>query len=73
VTWDEHLAKCKVDAHKLVDRGMLADAVASMASDILKHPDGPKGAVVDTLVVVALLYIVNHDVREIRRWIDGWH
>jgi hypothetical protein len=39
VTRDEHLAWCKKRALEYVDAGDLTNAVASMGSDLKKHPD----------------------------------
>jgi hypothetical protein len=74
-TWDEHLEWCKKRAHEYVDRGDLANAVASMGSDITKHPEGPKkdSPTIAVLVLVALLDVTNGDTQAVRRWIDGWH
>ncbi len=74
MTWDEHLAKCKADALKLVNEGSLADAVATMAIDVTRHPEGPKDRItIDALVLVAMMDVANYDVQAVRRWIEGWH
>lgn len=38
-TRDEHLSWCKKRAHEYVDAGDNAQAFASMASDLSKHPE----------------------------------
>jgi hypothetical protein len=74
MTWDEHLEWCKKRAHEYVDRGDLANAVASMGSDVTKHPEGLKdGPTVSALILVALMDVAKGDVQAVRRWIDGWH
>jgi hypothetical protein len=72
-TWDEHLAQCKKTALAYVDRGELADAVASMGSDIQKHPETKMSdAAIGSLIYVAMLRIMADDVRGVREWIEGF-
>jgi len=75
MTWDEHLAWCKKRAHEYLERGELLDAVTSMSSDVTKHPNGPKAGTpaVAMLMLVGAMSAQQGDIREVRRWIDGWH
>ena len=67
-TRDEHLAWCKRRALEYVDRGELDDAVASMGSDLSKHPD-TRNPANDSLIMVALLHVIDNDADAVRRWI----
>lgn len=74
-TWSEHLAWCKERALEYVDRGDLQDAVASMGSDLGKHPETafrPGSPVLGALMVIAIIDVVNHDTQAVRRWIEGF-
>jgi hypothetical protein len=72
-TWDEHLAWCKQRALEYVDRGELADAIASMGSNLNKHPETKLSESVSaSLMAVAKLYIVNHDEEGVRRWVESF-
>ena len=71
--WDEHLKWCKQRALEYVDRGELGDAVASMASDIMKHPETKMSdATIGSLVMVAMLRIMDGDGRGVREWVEGF-
>jgi len=71
-TREEHLEWCKERALEYADRGELADAVASMGSDLDKHPDTRGGPGHIALLNLAMLYIANHDAQGVRRWIEGF-
>jgi hypothetical protein len=66
---DEHLAWCKQRALEYVDAGNLADAVASMGSDLQKHPE--LGAN-QYLMMLGLLHVDAGDSLAVRRWIEGF-
>jgi len=70
-TWAEHLAWCKVRALEYVERGDMLNAVASMASDLRKHPEAPGPVVLATLTVAASRG--PQDAGTVRRWIEGWN
>jgi hypothetical protein len=65
----EHLAWCKARAFEYVDRGELANAVASMASDLTKHPDTGFNP---TLMWLVMPHVAINDTAGVRRWIDGF-
>jgi hypothetical protein len=71
MTRDEHLAWSKQRALEYLDRGELENAVASMGSDLSKHPDCKD--VADNLMPLGLHYLFKHDSDGIRRWIVGFH
>lgn len=71
MTRAEHVAWSKACAIEYVDRGELANAVASMMSDMGKHPEcGGNG-----LLLAAMGIMGGHECRadEVRRWIDGFN
>lgn len=70
VTRDEHLAFCKRRALEYVDAGMpLAQAVASMGSDLMAHPETIAPA--EVLWQGALLS-QEGDPEKVRRWIEAF-
>ena len=71
ISREEHLAWCKRRALEYIDDGDLANAVASMASDLTKHPDT---AAADNpfLMMVGLQAVMAGDVIGVRRWIEGF-
>ena len=54
----EHLAWCKQRALEYLDQGDLANAVASMGSDLNKHPETGAN---QTLMLLAMRYILDGD------------
>jgi hypothetical protein len=70
-TRDEHLAWAKKRALEYLDEGNLKDAYTSMASDLSKHPDFQK--IERLMSPLGLLHVINHDGRELRRWIEGFN
>lgn len=70
MTRDEHLAECKQRALEYLDRGELANAVASMISDLSMHPE--TDFFVPQLTVLGGLYATNNDADGMRRWIEGF-
>lgn len=73
-TRDDHVAWCKERALAYFDNGALADAVASMCSDLQKHPE--TRAMMDKnpeLAMIGVMYLVNSDASAVRRWIEGFN
>jgi hypothetical protein len=70
MTRDEHLAWCKARALEYLDAGDLGNAVASMASDLTKHPETGRGH--DTLLMLGMMYVMQADAAGVRRWIEGF-
>lgn len=70
MTREQHLAWCKQRALEYVDAGDLAQAVASMDSDLRKHPE--TDFMLSPLVGVGLLYVANKDAAGVRYWINGF-
>ncbi len=71
-TRDEHLEWCKQRARQYVDDGALSDAVASMASDLRKHPD-TDGPHIPVLVLIGAMDAQRGDANAVRRWVDGFN
>ena len=67
---DEHLTWCKQRALEYLDRGEIANALASMGSDLAKHPE--LRAVAEKMGPVGLIYAMHHDREGARRWIEGF-
>lgn len=71
MTREQHLAWCKKRAHEYLDKGDVANAVASMMSDLEKHPEtSVKSPVLGMLGIMAA---AKNDVHEARRYIDGFN
>jgi hypothetical protein len=69
----EHLAWCKQRALEYVDRGDLADALASMASDVRKHPGTDTPATTMLLALEGTRCVMNADAAGMRRFIEGFN
>lgn len=67
---EEHLAWCKQRALEYLDAGDLPNAVASMGSDLTKHPETGCPPV---LMSLAMMHVLDGDAEGIRRWIDGFN
>jgi hypothetical protein len=68
----EHLEWCKQQALEYVDAGEVSNAVASMGSDLEKHPEttGHSGMQIGMGLLMAGLM---SDPEECRGWIEGFH
>jgi hypothetical protein len=71
MTRDEHLTWCKKRALEYLDRGDVENAIASMGSDLKKHKDFIH--IADAMMPMALFILMNHDIYEARRWINGFN
>lgn len=71
MTRTEHVDWAKARAYEYIDRGELADAIASFASDMAKHPDNSPlvGMMVAT---VGLGHVMNGDAHALRHFIEGF-
>lgn len=70
-TREEHLAWAKKRALEYVDAGDLANAVASMGSDLQKHPH-THGASTSVMLRLGMMYIDQGDPQRVRAWIEGF-
>jgi hypothetical protein len=71
-TREQHLDWCKQQAHEYLDDGDIANALASMMSDLNKHPELKNHP---AMYMGGMLLIGGHmwSVDEARRFIDGFH
>lgn len=67
-----HLEWCKKRAHEYLAKGDVQNAVASMMSDLKKHPK-TEGSVGGILGMLGLQAAISNDVGEARRYIDGFN
>lgn len=72
MTRAEHLAWCKQRAIEYVDRGDVAQAWASMISDMSKHPGTTDHAAIE---LGMLMVMAGHlkDPSEMRQYIEGFN
>lgn len=68
----EHLAWCKQRALAYADRGDLTNAVASMCSDLRKHPETENHAGAQIMVMQAAAGLLDRP-GELRRCIEGFN
>ena len=73
MTRTEHIAWCKQRALEYVDRHDLPNAVASMLSDLRKHPETENhiGGTLGAGMLLVPGWIQNPD--QVRRWIEGFN
>lgn len=69
-TRDEHLEWCKEQARYYLNQGNPADAIASMLSDLKKHPDFV--GIADKIGPLGLIYAANNDLEGARRFVEGF-
>jgi hypothetical protein len=65
----EHLAWCKRRALEYLDDGDVVNAIASMSSDLGKHPGTETAA---GLLMIGMTHAAARDVAGARRWIEGF-
>lgn len=70
MTRTEHLEWCKKRAHDYLAQGDVTNAVASMMSDMNKHPETASNNA--ALGMLGLMAARDNDLDGARRWIDGW-
>lgn len=69
-TREEHLAWCKARALEYLDAGDVANAIASMMSDMTKHQETGCNS---HLSMLGLMYAAKNDSAGARRWIEGFN
>ena len=72
MTREEHLKWCKQRATEYLDKRDIANAVASMLSDLSKHPDTKKSAE-GACAMLGIMAIQSGSPEEVRRFIDGFN
>jgi hypothetical protein len=69
-TRDEHLEWCKERAMDYLNTGDVANAIASMMSDLSKHEDFK--AIAEKIGPLGLFYAMNNDYDGAKRFIEGF-
>jgi hypothetical protein len=67
-----HLAWCKKRALEYLDRDDLPSAVASMLSDLRKHPD-TAGSASGGLGIIGMMEAASGSEQAVERWIEGFN
>ena len=70
MTRDEHLEWCKQRAREYLAQGNVKDAIASMLSDLNKHPETTLNGGV--LMTLGLHAAATDDIAAARRFIEGF-
>lgn len=70
MTRQSHLEWCKKRAHEYLDKGDVHSAVASMMSDMQKHPET---AFNSPILGMLGIQAAQGDIAEARRYIDGFN
>jgi hypothetical protein len=70
MTREEHLDSCKQRAREYLDKGDVKNAIASMMSDLNKHPETAIGGTI--LATLGLHAAMTCDPAEARRYIEGF-
>lgn len=73
MTRDEHMAWAKQRALEYVDRSDLQNALASMGSDLRKHPDTDTRMAAVLLGTEGVRCAMNGDIAGMRRLIEGFN
>ncbi len=69
-TREEHLEWCKQRAREDLDRGGVADAIATMCTCLVQHPDFE--GIVEKMTPIGLFYAMNNDLDGARRFVEGF-
>lgn len=69
-SWPDHLAWCKKRALEYLNRGDAANAIASMLSDMRKHPDSGINPMIEAMGLKAA---AQQDLDSARRFIQGFN
>lgn len=70
MTRQEHMDWCKKRALEYLDKGDVANAVASMLSDLSKHPET---TIPPELSMIGMLSVMSNDRDGARRFIVGFN
>ena len=66
----EHLQWCKDRALEYWRAGNIQDAVASMVSDLNKHPETKTAN--QSMMALGIIYVMQNDHDGVQRWIEGF-
>jgi hypothetical protein len=67
----EHVEWCKVRAREYLDAGDATNAVASMGSDMEKHPETREAA--QALMMLGVMHAAAGNLAGVRRWVEGFN
>lgn len=70
MTWAEHIAWCKSRAHEYLGKGDIQNAVASMLSDLGKHPETVHAG--QSMALVGMMAVTTNDRQLAASFIDGF-
>lgn len=68
----EHLAWCKQRALEYADRGDMTNAIASMGSDLNKHPETEGHSGMELMMMMAMAGQLDRP-GELRKFIEGFN
>ncbi len=68
---EKHLKLCKERALEYLNENDLSNAVASMLSDLSKHPETRK--ISPVLSMLGMMYVAEQDIQGVRRFIEGFN
>lgn len=68
---EEHVKLCKERALEYLSSNDPTNAIASMLSDLSKHPETNK--ISENLSMIGMMYAMNQDIKGARRFIEGFH
>lgn len=68
----EHVEWCKQRALEYVDRGALGDAIASMGSDLKKHPDTENHPAIELGITMMITGELGSE-HAMRKFINGFN
>lgn len=69
-TRDEHLEWCKERARWDLDRGNVADAIATMCTCLEQHPDFV--GIAEKMGPLAIYYALRNDIEDAKRFVEGF-
>jgi hypothetical protein len=69
-TREEHLEWCKERARVYLDKGRVADAIASMMCDLRGHPDF--NGIEAKMGLLGIFYAANNDLEGAKRFVEGF-
>lgn len=72
MTREEHLEWCKRRAREYLDHNDPTNAVASMSSDMTKHPETAP-VMRGGFIGLAGMLAIENGAAAVRQWIDGFH
>ncbi len=72
MTRGDHLEWCKERARRYLDKGDVANAIASMLSDMNKHTETKLG-IDSSLYALGMMCVANNDWPGAKRFVEGFN